>query len=48
MAGAIGGSARPGDGLRDIPEIFMRKPGTLVASAIGASIVVVTLQALSL
>jgi hypothetical protein len=46
IAGAVGGSARPGDGLRDIPQVFMRSPGQFLASGLGASVVVVVGYAL--
>ena len=47
IAGAVGGSARPGDGLRDIPQVFMRSPGKFLASGLAASIVVVVVQAIT-
>lgn len=38
IAGGIGGSARPGDRVRDIPQVFMRRPVALIASGVGASV----------
>jgi len=35
LAGAIGGSAKPGDRLQDIPSVFRRKPATFIVGAVG-------------
>ena len=44
IAGGVGGSARPGDRLRDIPEVFMRRPVNFVAYGLAASLVYVVVQ----
>ena len=44
LAGAVGGSAQPGDRLSDIPQVFMRRPATFLFSSLVASIIVIAAQ----
>ena len=46
VAGAIGGSARSGDRIQDIPRVFMRRPVALIGIGLIASAVFVVIEVL--